>query len=1045
MITNFSEHDRFFTAAPDMLCIAGFDGYFKELNPVWENALGFTTEELKAKPFIEFVHPEDQEATIAQVRQLRTGEAAIRFENRYLCKDGSYKGLSWSATASLERGLFYAVARNVSEQDTTDKIENFAAKFMKETFINFAISASPEAAQEHDLLHTLMENTPDHIYFKDTESRFIRINKSLADWFGLSHPEDAIGKTDFDFFADEHARTARADEEYIMASGTPLEAQEEKETWPDGRETYVSTTKGPLRNEDGQTVGTFGISRDITAHKHAEDALRESEEKWRSFVENAPNFITLIDLDYTVQFINHTPPQITAEKVIGQSFLNFVPPEHHNDTKRTFEHVRHTGEAASTELKGGVTGEWYTIRVGPIKNDNRVTGFMTIAANITDRVQAEEGFRESETWIRTLIADVPQLIGVVTPDGQMTFLNRAWYQLTNRTSEESLGARWAEAVHPQDLPIVFAKWEQARKDNQPYQVEYRLRISDGSYKTIDSVTIPVHDESGNVINWVGIGTDISERVQARTALQEAKEAAEYASLAKSEFLATMSHELRTPLNAIIGFAEILRDEILGSINAEQQDLISNIHTSGHHLLEMINKILDLSKIEAGQMDIQPENFSAIEALEEVNTVIYVLSNKKQIQLNLKYTQDIRIEADKIKFKQILYNLLSNAIKFTPEGGTVTTQFEQMPLERDIARDALLVRVIDTGIGIDPQDQPKLFQSFTQLDASKSREYEGTGLGLSLTKRLVELHGGEIWVESEKRKGSTFLFTLPLQQHETPTPTSTPPPSPLQKNSAPLWEGAPAPDTPSSNRTILVAEANQRAAQLIGTYLTTAGYSVEYATDGEDAIAKAKAIQPFAIILDIFLPKKDGWHVLKELTTNPNLQGIPLLTVFVTAERQVAYGFSASAHLVKPINKEMLRTSLRSTRLPDQNNSPPRLLLADDDTQTVQQLSKMLTNEGYEVISAQNGKEAIEMARSQTPALIILDLLIPRNAVQVIRYLVEDPKTRNIPIIICTAADLSDEDRDQLNNRIQSGVPKTGYIKADLLNAIKKIERCHISR
>ena len=1033
MITDFSEYDRFFNAAPDMLCIAGFDGYFKAVNPAWEKALGFTTDELKAKPFIEFVHPEDQEATDAEARKLITGADSIRFENRYLCKDGSYKWLSWSATPSPEQGLFYAVVRTVSEHRP---VEPRVAPYS-----GTEISDTSASSQEHYLLHTLMENTPDHIYFKDTESRFIRINKSLADWFGLGHPEDAIGKTDFDFFADEHARLARADEEYIMKSGMPLEGHEEKETWPDGRETWVSTTKEPLRNEDGQIVGTFGISRDITAHKHAEQALRESEEKWRSFVENAPNFITVIDLNYTVQFINQTPPQITVDKVVGQSFFNFVPPEHHDDTKRIFEQVRQTGEAASCELKGGVTGEWYTLRVGAIKNDDRVVGFMTIATNITKHIQVEEGLRENETWLHRLVADVPQLIGVANLEGHMTFLNRAWYKLTNRTPEESLGILWLEAIHPQDVPILRAKWERALKDHEPYQVEYRLRISDASYKTIDAVTLPVRDESGNVINWVGIGTDISDRVEARAALQEAKEAAEYASLAKSEFLATMSHELRTPLNAIIGFAEILRDGILGSINDEQQDLASNIHTSGHHLLEMINKILDLSKIEAGQMDIQPENFSAIEALEEVNTVIRALSNKKEIALNLRYTQDIRIEADKIKFKQILYNLLSNAIKFTPEGGSVTTEFEQIPLGSDISRDALLVRVIDTGIGIAPEDQPKLFQSFTQLDASRSREYEGTGLGLALTKRLVELHGGEIWVESEKGKGSTFMFTLPLQQHETPTSTPTEQPILWEENAAQLEEDGSVSNTVLTNRTILIAESNQRAAQLLGTHLKTAGYEVEYATDGEQAIAKAKEIKPFAITLDIFLPKKDGWQVLKELKTGPN-QTMPVLIVFVTEERQVALGIGANAYLVKPISKETLLASLRSTRHSDQKE-PARLLLGDGDRQNVEHLSTILTNEGYEVLKAYDGKETIELARSQAPSLIILDLLMPINAIQVIRYLAEDTQTCDIPIIICMDTDLSDADRARLNGQLRATTPKKGHVKDDLLNAVRKIERCHI--
>ena len=866
--------DRFFTLSLDMLCIAGFDGYFKELNPMWEKTLGFTVDELKAKPFIEFVHPEDQETTIAEAQKIMTTrEDVVSFENRYLCKDGSYRWLLWSSTVSFEEQLYYAVARDITER---------------------------KRAEAH--YRDLYENAPDMMAVVDLVSgKILECNQTLADAIGRNK-EGIMGRSFLDLYAPESIQAARQTSSAFVETGEIIR-QERTLRREDGSTIGVLLQATPMRDETGKIVASRSTWRDVTKQKEAERALAAQEALYRTLIEAAP-----------------------------------------------------------------------------------------------------------------------QIIWVADADGQIALLNKAWHEFSGRTVEESLGTRWAEALHPEDLPDVLAKWDRAFKHGETYSGECRFRAKDGSYQTFIFIGTPVRDDSGEIINWVGINTNIADRVEAELALQEAKDAAERANRAKSEFLATMSHELRTPLNAVIGFSEILRDEILGTLNDEQKELVLDIHISGNHLLAMINDILDLSKIEAGKMELQLENFSVKEAVTEVNAIVTALASKKQIQLSLQFDQDVSVEADKIKFKQILYNLLSNAIKFTDDGGQVTMKFE-------VSSSALLGSVTDTGVGISLQDREKLFQPFTQLDASRSRMHSGTGLGLALTNRLVQLHGGKIWVESEANKGSTFSFTFPLRQQGDAGEVTAPGAS-LTETAISLGNG----------HTILVAEDNEQAAQLLGIYLTEAGYQVEYAADGEEAIAKAAEIQPFAITLDVLLPKKDGWQVLREMKTKPNLRSIPVIIISVTEERQLAFGLGAVDHLVKPIDKEALIVSLRSLKFPSRDGSP-RVLVVDDDPQTVRLLSTVLTNDGYEVLKVYGGSEAIETAISQSPDLIILDMMMPQvDGFQVIRRLTNDPRTCDIPIVICTALDLTNEDRDRLNGQIQSVIPKIGNVKEELLAAIERIER-----
>ena len=605
-----------------------------------------------------------------------------------------------------------------------------------------------------------MDNAPDQIYFKDIESKFIRINRSLANRFGLKNPVEAVGKSDFDFFTREHAQQAYQDERQVIGTGKPIEGKREKETWPGGQDTWVSTTKVPIRDRGGRIKGTCGISRDITAYHRADQALRDSEAKWRSLVESAPDIISTLDLDYRLQFINRIPAgvDLTIEDVIGKSVFDFLTDDHHDGFRQACQQVIETGEVAGYEIQGRISRNWYASWIAPIKRDDKLVGFVMTSTDITNRKQAETELQESEQRFRRAVLNAPLPIMIHAENGEVILISRAWTALTGYTSEEmTTVSKWLEQANSEmseQIQAYLVQVNQKKERSAPEQYEIMTKGGEKQIWEFSSSLLGVQPDGKRVI--ISMALNNTDRIKAQQAMQSAKETAEYASRAKSDFLANMSHELRTPLNAIIGFAEILRDELVGTINDEQKECVNDIRMSGQHLLEMINDILDLSKIEAGKMFLQLEEFAIVDAVEEVNAIIKALALKKNIELTLECQQNVAIHADRVKVKQIFYNLLSNAVKFTPEGGEVTTQLAVSPTD-------LQVKVIDTGIGIAEEDRMKLFAPFTQIDTSKSRRYGGTGLGLALTQRLIELHGGQIHVTSEEGKGSTFSFNIPTTQ------------------------------------------------------------------------------------------------------------------------------------------------------------------------------------------------------------------------------------------------------------------------------------------
>src|SRR5256885_5209457 len=426
---------------------------------------------------------------------------------------------------------------------------------------------------------------------------------------------------------------------------------------------------------------------------------------------------------------------------------------------------------------------------------------------------------------------------------------------------------------------------------------------------------------------------------------------EQSSRYKSEFLANMSHELRTPLNAILGFSEILLDLTMNLTAGERTEFLRNIHSSGQHLLGLINDILDLAKMEAGKMDLHAEEMPVTQALQEVTAILDPMARQQGLQLRTVGAAEAGvIKADRSKFKQVLYNLLSNAVKFTPAPGNITVSVKDSP-------EQLTVSVEDTGIGMKPEDLPKLFREFEQIDGSYTRRYQGTGLGLALCRRFVEMHGGRIWAESQFGKGSIFTFTIPRE----------PRPAVL----VPVEEAAPTLET-MELPLALVIEDDPASSQRMTAEIQGVGFRVAHASDGEQAVRKAMEILPDLLVMETVLPVKDGWQVLQELLAPAATADVPVLVCSVTRNQALMDQFGVAGYVAKPwLTKTMQDELRRIGQGINRRRDRVRVLLVHRDRRALATLAATLVEEGFRVFRAPGLQEALEKARAAAPDVVVL--------------------------------------------------------------------------
>jgi len=616
--------------------------------------------------------------------------------------------------------------------------------------------------------------------------------------------------------------------------------------------------------------------------------------------------------------------------------------------------------------------------------------------------------------------------------GRCTFMNRAGALILGGKPEEFLGKNMHRLIHHtksdgsdfplNECPIYHCSQlgDGCRVDNEVFWRRDRKAVQ------VEYSSFPIKNREvteGVVVTF----SDISARLRDRQDIKNAKDQAEAANESKSQFLANMSHELRTPLNAVIMYSELLAEE------AEEQNVASfvpdlhKIRAAGKHLLELVNGVLDLSKIEAGKMELFPEAIDVTTLVKEVAAMLEPLLAKNKNSLTIQIADDAReMIGDSTKIRQVLFNLLSNANKFT-EAGQIDVCVRLDPVLQTIC-----LSVKDSGIGMSPEQLSRLFQPFMQADASTTRKYGGTGLGLAIIKRFTELMGGTVEVQSVVNVGSTFCVTLPARivGLATDVPASNPPATHVEL--APLQDQG---MIKNGSTLVLVIDDDPAVRDILSRVLVSEGLRCITAADGHDGLSKAFAHHPDLIILDVLMPKVDGWSVLSSLKANTRLSTIPVIMQSVKDDRDLGFMLGASEYLVKPFDRKTLVQLLQKYTKSDEAT----ILIIDDDEVTRRLVSRTLKQVGWKLVEAGNGEEGLIEIKRKTPTAILLDLMMPgMDGFEFLEILHSTPEGRQIPVVVLTSKDLTADDRLRLNGGVERILEKGALNRDRFLDEVRRV-------
>ncbi len=761
------------------------------------------------------------------------------------------------------------------------------------------------------------------------------------------------------------------------------------------------------------------------------EALEEAVARTDIIVRTAMDGIVTFTRDaFKITSLNPAAEAIfgyTSGQLSGQTLTRLIQPNAQNQDLPTEDFLRRlilnmTGDGVHFEVHGlKADGTLFpleiTITEGQAGSQHFYAG---IFRDVTERKQQEKALMTNRANLSAIIENTPDWIWSVDHDFRVITFNTT-AKLTFHTVfgqdleagvnifdllPDELRATW-QIYYSRALRLDAVMVEQ-RFDSEEFNADMELTFN------------PIVSTDGMVTGVSVIAHDITQRKHVERELQNAKEAAESANRAKSAFLANMSHELRTPLNAIIGYSEMLQEDAEDFGYEDIVPDLGKIQSAGSHLLDLINNILDLSKIEAGRMELYLEEFSVKDMLHELSTITKLLMQKNNNQFELEVAQDIGLQrADLTKVRQTILNLLSNAAKFT-EGGRVTLRAWRED-------DYIVYEIADTGIGMSPEQVGSIFNEFTQADASTTRRYGGTGLGLTISKRFCEMMGGRIQLQSELEVGTTFTIILPAVV--------------MPVDSEHVQVDAILPDVHFSRRSglVLVIDDEPTVRELIQRALTREGFSVETAPNGEEGLKKARELKPDAITLDVMMYGMDGWAVLDALKADPELTDIPVIMITLVDDQNRGFALGAAGYLTKPVDRKQMINLLNRYR-----RVTGSILVVEDDKDTRELIARTLEKEGWDVTQAVNGLIALDRLEEVQPDLILLDLMMPEmDGFQFVAEIQKQPLYQSIPVVVVTAKDVTSAERERLDGYVETVLQKSSNTREELLRTITNLVNAHL--